>query len=149
MDESIPLRILVTSRDTVGLDQSFSAIPPSLVQSLPMSTKDTESDIRLLIDKRTQVLRVVGPDDRGVLLVDNLGARGTLALPQQKGNPPDSGKRTERHGATIRADFRPYVAGGSRKGTSEDHSHMDESHTEWDPMRTGSLYEPQTACCRL
>lgn len=67
MDESIPLRILVTSRDTVGLDQSFSAIPPSLVQSLPMSTKDTESDIRLLIDKRTQVLRVVGPDDRGTL----------------------------------------------------------------------------------
>ncbi|KAJ9483956.1 hypothetical protein VN97_g9443 [Penicillium thymicola] len=67
MNESIPLRILITSRDTVGLDQGFSAIPPSLVQWLPISTKDTESDIRLLIDKRTQVLGVVGPDDRGTL----------------------------------------------------------------------------------
>lgn len=67
IDESIPLRILITSRDTVGLDQGFSAIPPSLVQLLPMSTKDTESDLRLLIDKRTQVLGVVGPDDRGTL----------------------------------------------------------------------------------
>ncbi|KFA81126.1 hypothetical protein S40288_00983 [Stachybotrys chartarum IBT 40288] len=67
MDESIPLRILVTSRDTVDLNQGFSVIPPNLVQSLPISTTDTESDLKLLIEKRTQALGVVGPDDRGTL----------------------------------------------------------------------------------
>ncbi|CAH0017931.1 unnamed protein product [Clonostachys rhizophaga] len=67
MDESIPLRILVTSRDTVDLGQGFSVIPPNLVQSLPISTTDTESDLRLLVERRTQALGVVGPDDRGTL----------------------------------------------------------------------------------
>lgn len=67
MDESIPLRILVTGRDTVDLDQGFSVIPPNLAQSLPISTTDTEPDLRLLVERRTQVLRVVGPDDRGTL----------------------------------------------------------------------------------
>ncbi|KAJ4160357.1 hypothetical protein NW754_003482 [Fusarium falciforme] len=67
MDESIPLRILVTSRDTVDLDQGFSVIPPNLVQSLPISTTDTESDLRLLVERRIQALGVVGPDDRGTL----------------------------------------------------------------------------------
>ncbi|KAL2822275.1 hypothetical protein BDW59DRAFT_149641 [Aspergillus cavernicola] len=64
---SIPLRILVTGRDTVHLDQGFSAIPANLVQSLPVLTTDTESDIRLLVERRTQALKVVGPDNRGTL----------------------------------------------------------------------------------
>ncbi|KAJ6076856.1 hypothetical protein N7499_008837 [Penicillium canescens] len=63
MDESIPLRILVTSRYTVDL----AAIPSNLVQSLSISTTDTESDLRLLVEKRTQALGVVGLDDRGTL----------------------------------------------------------------------------------
>ncbi|CAF3506030.1 unnamed protein product [Fusarium graminearum] len=67
MDESIPLRILVTSRDTVELDQGFSAIPPNLVQFLPISVTDTKSDLRLLIERRTQALGVVKPNDRGKL----------------------------------------------------------------------------------
>jgi WD40 repeat protein/pimeloyl-ACP methyl ester carboxylesterase len=67
MDESIPLRILVTSRDTVDLGQGFSIIPPNLVQSLPISETDTESDLRLLIERKTQALTVVGPDDQGTL----------------------------------------------------------------------------------
>lgn len=67
MDESIPLRILVISRDTIDLAQGFSAIPPNLVQSLPISTTDTEADLRLLIERRTQALGIVGPDDRGTL----------------------------------------------------------------------------------
>ncbi|KAJ5684478.1 uncharacterized protein N7477_000823 [Penicillium maclennaniae] len=67
MDESIPLRILVTSRDTVDLDQGFSSIPPNLIQSLPISISDTESDLRLLVERKTQALGVVGPDDRGTL----------------------------------------------------------------------------------
>ncbi|CAG8902274.1 unnamed protein product [Penicillium egyptiacum] len=67
MDESMPLRILVTSRDTADLDQGFSVIPPNLVQSLSISTRDTEPDLRLLVERRTLVLGVVGPDDRGAL----------------------------------------------------------------------------------
>lgn len=67
LNESIPLRIFVTCRDTVDLDQGFSVIPPNLVQSLPISTTDTEPDLRLLVEKRTQALRFVDPDDRGIL----------------------------------------------------------------------------------
>lgn len=67
MDKSVPLRILITSRDTVDLDQGFSIIPPDHIQSLPILTTDTESDIRLLVDRRTQALGVVGPEDRGKL----------------------------------------------------------------------------------
>ncbi|KAJ5189674.1 hypothetical protein N7472_008688 [Penicillium cf. griseofulvum] len=67
MEESIPLRILITSRYTVDLDQGFSVIPPNLVQSLPILTTDTESDLRLLVEKRTQALGVVGTNDRGTL----------------------------------------------------------------------------------
>ncbi|KAL5352746.1 hypothetical protein ACLOAV_002694 [Pseudogymnoascus australis] len=67
MDKSIPLRILIISRHTVDLDQGFSAIPPNLVQSLPILTIDTESDLRLLVERRTQTLGIVGTDDRGIL----------------------------------------------------------------------------------
>ncbi|KAF4991313.1 hypothetical protein FDECE_14083 [Fusarium decemcellulare] len=67
MEESIPLRILVTGRDTVDLEQGFSAIPSNLAQFLPVLTSDTESDLRLLIEKRTRDLGTVGADDRGPL----------------------------------------------------------------------------------
>ncbi|KAJ5769205.1 hypothetical protein N7520_003764 [Penicillium odoratum] len=67
MGESIPLRILVTSRDTVDLAQRFSVIPPNLFQYLPILETDTESDLRLLIQRKTQALTVVGPDDQGTL----------------------------------------------------------------------------------
>jgi WD40 repeat protein len=67
IDESIPLSILVTSRDTVNLNQGFSVVPPNLVQSLTISTADTKSDICLLIESRLRALKVVGPDDRGAL----------------------------------------------------------------------------------
>ncbi|PCD29344.1 hypothetical protein AU210_011882 [Fusarium oxysporum f. sp. radicis-cucumerinum] len=67
MDESIPLRILVTSRDTVELDQGFSAIPPNMVQILPVSIMDTQSDLRLLIESRSQALAIARPKDRSAL----------------------------------------------------------------------------------
>ncbi|EMT65821.1 Vegetative incompatibility protein HET-E-1 [Fusarium odoratissimum] len=67
MDESIPLRILVTSRDTVELDQGFAAIPPNMVQILPVSIMDTQSDLRLLIESRSQALAIARPQDRSAL----------------------------------------------------------------------------------
>ncbi|RYP42779.1 hypothetical protein DL768_010231 [Monosporascus sp. mg162] len=73
IDESVPLRILITSRDTADLDRSFSGIPSHLVQSLSITTADTLPDLRLLIEKRTQILGVVGPEDRAPLAEKILG----------------------------------------------------------------------------
>ncbi|RYP26391.1 hypothetical protein DL767_008053 [Monosporascus sp. MG133] len=73
IDESVPLRILITSRDTADLDQSFSGILSHPVQSLSISTADTLPDLRLLIERRTQVLGVVGPEDRAPLAEKILG----------------------------------------------------------------------------
>ncbi|RBA20242.1 hypothetical protein FPRO05_08687 [Fusarium proliferatum] len=67
MDESIPLRILVTSRDTVELDQGFAVIPPNMVQILPVTIMDTQSDLRLLIESRSQALAIARPQDRSEL----------------------------------------------------------------------------------
>ncbi|KAJ5173905.1 uncharacterized protein N7500_001836 [Penicillium coprophilum] len=67
MDISLPLRILVTSRDTADLDRGFSFITPKLIQSLQISTKDTESDLRLLVERETGLLGVMQPDDSGKL----------------------------------------------------------------------------------
>ncbi|KAF9765616.1 hypothetical protein IL306_002083 [Fusarium sp. DS 682] len=67
MNEFIPLRILVTSRDTVELDQGFSTTPTNMVQILPVSIMDTQSDLKLLIDGRSQALGVARPEDRGAL----------------------------------------------------------------------------------
>ncbi|KAI1059830.1 hypothetical protein LB506_008826 [Fusarium annulatum] len=67
MEESIPLRILVTSRDTVELDQGFAVIPPNMVQILPVTIMDTQSDLRLLIESRSQALAIARPQDRSEL----------------------------------------------------------------------------------
>ncbi|KAF5560596.1 nacht wd [Fusarium phyllophilum] len=67
MDESIPLRILVTSRDTVELDQGFAVIPVNMVQILLLTTMDTQSDLRLLIKSRSQALAIARPQDRSAL----------------------------------------------------------------------------------
>ncbi|KAL2842498.1 hypothetical protein BJX68DRAFT_270673 [Aspergillus pseudodeflectus] len=67
MDESIALKILITSRDTVNLNQGFLVVPPNLVQSLTISTADTKPDICLLIEKRMRALKVVSPDDQVTL----------------------------------------------------------------------------------
>ncbi|KAI9375175.1 hypothetical protein BJX61DRAFT_192037 [Aspergillus egyptiacus] len=67
MQESVPLRILVISRDTVDINQGFSVVPPNLLQSLTILIEDTKSDIWLFIESRIRALKVVGPDDRGIL----------------------------------------------------------------------------------
>ncbi|KAK3344227.1 WD40-repeat-containing domain protein [Lasiosphaeria hispida] len=74
MDQSVPLRILITSRDAIdAMDQDFLDNPPCIVRSLSMSTADTLHDLRLLIERRTQGLGVVGPEDRAPLADKILG----------------------------------------------------------------------------
>ncbi|RBQ65876.1 hypothetical protein FVER14953_10210 [Fusarium verticillioides] len=67
MDESIPLRNIVTSPDTVELDQGFAGIPVNMVQILPVTTTDTQSDLRPLIKSRSQALAIARPQDRSAL----------------------------------------------------------------------------------
>ncbi|ENH75005.1 hypothetical protein FOC1_g10010388 [Fusarium oxysporum f. sp. cubense race 1] len=60
MDESVPLRTILIDRDTIELGLSFSVIPDSLSQFLPIPITETES--------RYQALGVARPYDRGVLV---------------------------------------------------------------------------------
>jgi len=61
--QSVPLRILITSRSTTDLEQGFSNIPSNLMQSLHMSIADTQQDIRLLIAERVQAVGIVNSED--------------------------------------------------------------------------------------
>lgn len=63
LDESVPLRILITSRNTSDLDQGFSHIPPNLIQSLSMSTADTQQDIKLLIARTIEAVEIIGSEE--------------------------------------------------------------------------------------
>lgn len=65
--EDIPLRILFTSRDTVHFDQGLSTASSYPIQLLTISTRDTESDIRLLIERRAQSLAAASPEERVAL----------------------------------------------------------------------------------
>lgn len=65
--EAIPLRILFTSRDTVHFDQDFSTTSSYPIHSLNISTTDTESDLRLLVERSTQSLAAVDPDEHVAL----------------------------------------------------------------------------------
>ncbi|KAK7429330.1 hypothetical protein QQZ08_004142 [Neonectria magnoliae] len=67
IDESIPLRILITSRHTVDLDQKFIGLQSKWLQSLSISTMDTISDLKLLIKSKADALTVVGNEGRAIL----------------------------------------------------------------------------------
>ncbi|KAI1110827.1 WD40-repeat-containing domain protein [Nemania sp. NC0429] len=73
IDESVPLRILITSRDTVDLEQRFSGLHHGLLQSLSISTSDTLPDLMLLIKNKIEALSVVATDDRVLLKEKILG----------------------------------------------------------------------------
>ncbi|KAM0284847.1 hypothetical protein ACHAQH_001768 [Verticillium albo-atrum] len=66
-EDSVPLRILVTSRDTADLDQHFSGIKYRPLPSLAISVTETLPDFKLLIQRGTQALSVVKPKDRALL----------------------------------------------------------------------------------
>lgn len=73
IDESVPLRILITSRDTVDLEQRFSGLHHDLLQSLSISTSDTLPDLMLLIKNKIEALSVVATEDRALLTEKILG----------------------------------------------------------------------------
>ena len=67
LDISIPLRILVLSRETSELEKSFSNLAPHRVQSETILITDTLPDIKLLVDARAGSLAVKNGKDRIVL----------------------------------------------------------------------------------
>ncbi|KAJ5261335.1 hypothetical protein N7478_011930 [Penicillium angulare] len=64
MDHTVPIRILITGRDAVDLQQGFSQIPPRLLQQFSISTADTKSDMNLLIQERMGVIEVMSRANR-------------------------------------------------------------------------------------
>ena len=56
IDPSLPLRILITSRESAGLETIISAMGPTRCFSTVISPADTLSDIRLLVEKRSNSL---------------------------------------------------------------------------------------------
>ncbi|PGH11162.1 hypothetical protein AJ80_07264 [Polytolypa hystricis UAMH7299] len=68
LDTSIPLRILITSRDTVDLAKCFSTIPAARLHSESISIEDTLPDIKRLVEAEAKSLAVDDEDDREALV---------------------------------------------------------------------------------
>lgn len=67
LDESIPLRILITSRKTSELERHFLNLGSSRFQSEEISTDDTLPDIKSLVDAKAKSLIVKNDEDRAAL----------------------------------------------------------------------------------
>lgn len=63
LDESIPIRIFITSRQTPELERHFSDLSTRLFQSETITTVDTRSDIRSLILSRVNNLPMKDDED--------------------------------------------------------------------------------------
>ncbi|KAI1366621.1 WD40 repeat-like protein [Xylaria arbuscula] len=72
IDEHVPLKILIMSRDTVNLEEGFLSMSPPLLDTVTISNTDTLSDLALIIRKKAEALRAVGPTDRASLEKDIL-----------------------------------------------------------------------------
>jgi len=68
LGESIPLRILITSRDTSALEKHFSGLGAHRCRSERISAADTLPDLRLLVEAKAQSLVVKDDEDRGALV---------------------------------------------------------------------------------
>ncbi len=68
LDDSTPLRVLITSRETPELEKHFFSLSPHRFQSEDISTTDTLSDIKLLVETKATSLSVRDEDDRADLV---------------------------------------------------------------------------------
>ena len=71
LDQSIPLRILVTSRETPKLDHHFISLGPHRVHHETISTADTLPDIKLLVELKAKSVFLEEDKDR-TALVENI-----------------------------------------------------------------------------
>ncbi|TVY71558.1 Vegetative incompatibility protein HET-E-1 [Lachnellula suecica] len=68
LDISLPLRHLITSRESSEFDKSFVSLGTDRVQSEKIETEDTLPDIRLLVEIKARSLIVMDDDDRAILI---------------------------------------------------------------------------------
>ncbi|PMD20579.1 hypothetical protein NA56DRAFT_170291 [Hyaloscypha hepaticicola] len=68
LDGTIPLRILITSRETSGLEKNFMTLGSRRFRSERISTADTLTDIKLLIEAKSQSFIVIDHKDRASLV---------------------------------------------------------------------------------
>jgi WD40 repeat protein len=68
LDKSIPLRILITSRETSELEKRFSNLDTHLFQSERISAEDTLPDIRLLVEAKVKSLFVENNEEPAALV---------------------------------------------------------------------------------
>ena len=73
LDESIPLRILITSRETPELEKHFFSLSTRRFQSERISAADTLPDIKLLVEAKARSLVVKDDEDRAALVEKILG----------------------------------------------------------------------------
>jgi WD40 repeat protein len=73
LDESIPLRILITSRESSELEKSFMVLGTDRFQSERISTADTLPDIKILVETKARSLIVQSNNDRTALVEKILG----------------------------------------------------------------------------
>jgi hypothetical protein len=68
IDPSLPLRILITSRESSDLENIISIMGPKRCFSMVISPADTLSDIRLLVEKRADSLIAEEAESRNALV---------------------------------------------------------------------------------
>lgn len=73
LDESIPLRVLVTSRETPELEKHFSSLDTHRVQHERISTADTLPDIKLLVQAKAKSVFLKDEEDRAALVEKIIG----------------------------------------------------------------------------
>lgn len=73
LDESIPLRILITSRETPELEKHFLSLGTHRVQQERISTADTMPDIQLLVETKAKSVPLKDDEDRATLVKTILG----------------------------------------------------------------------------
>ena len=68
LDRFLPLRILITSRETPKLNQHFLRLGANRVQHEAISTADTLPDIKLLVEAKAKTVLLNDDKDRAVLV---------------------------------------------------------------------------------
>lgn len=68
LDESIPLRIMITSRETPELERNFFNLGTHRVQHERISTADTLPDIKLLVEAKAKSVLLKDDKDRATLV---------------------------------------------------------------------------------
>lgn len=68
LDPSIPLRVLITSRDSSQLHNLFGSLATGRHNTETVTTTDTRADIKRLVKEKAQLFNVEGDDEREVLV---------------------------------------------------------------------------------